>query len=144
MMHGSSDANSPPDENGKESAIGQIDYAILRCAAYGVGTIHDIAELLHIRTIITETHAYRLIKEGFINFDHQKLGITLKGNTAISSFEKDNPEHISIKEFIISTIKLQKERKLIIYKTMNLASIISMIILIMLIMYFGLSIFNLV
>jgi hypothetical protein len=127
-----------------EPAIGEIDYAILRCVAYGVETIHDITEMLYIRTIIIERHAYRLIKEGFINFG-LKLNITLKGNTTIALFEKDNPENRwrPIDEFIMYMIKQQKERKLAYYKAMNLISIISIIILTMLIIYFGLSIFRL-
>ena len=126
------------DKDVKDIKIGEIDYAILKSVTLDINDIRDIIKILQIRTIIIEKHIYSLVKNGFLSYTLDKFTITSNGENVISSFERDNPEKwISINQFIVSTIEHQKEQKVKTYKIIDLILKISMIILIILIIYFG-------
>ena len=126
------DADVPDNE------FGEVDYAILRSVTHGFKTIKEIAEALQIRTMIIEKHIYKLIQDGFIKY-FQYCVITSRGKQAIEDFVKNNPEDVwqPIDEFIVSVIENKKERNLKFQKTVDLILLISMIVLILLIIYFG-------
>ena len=126
------DADVPGNE------FGEVDYAILRSVTHGFKTIKEIAEALQIRTMIIEKHIYKLIQDGFIKY-FQYCVITSRGKQAIEDFVKNNPEDVwqPIDEFIVSVIENKKERNLKFQKTVDLILLISMIVLILLIIYFG-------
>lgn len=132
-------------EESVESAIGEIDYAILKSISYDVNTIADIVKVLQIRTIILERHIYRLISEVFINLGlDSKFNLTVKGIEIISNFENENPDKWSpINNFILSAIKHQKEQRIKIYKIIDILLLLSMIVLVLLIIYFGKSLVSL-
>lgn len=118
--------------------IGEIDYAILRCVAYDINTIQDITHMLQMRTITVEKHMYILVKEGFINFQSNRFTIDLKGSDAASIFDRDNHDKcVPIDTFIISSIKRKKEQQLKTYKMIDSISIVLMIAIIILIIYYG-------
>lgn len=121
-----------------KEGFGEVDYAILKSITYGFKTIKEIAKALQIRTIIVERHIYKLIKERLIKY-FQHAVLTSKGKHAMKDFENNNPEDVwkPIDEYIISVIKHNKERSLKIQKAIDTGLLISMIILIILIIYFG-------
>lgn len=133
------------EEKSVESAIGEIDYAILKSISYDINTITDIVKILQIRTITLERHIYRLINEVFINLGlDSKFNLTVKGIETISNFEKENPDKWSpINDFILSATIHQKEQRTKIYKIIDNLLLLSMIFLILLIIYFGKSLMGL-
>jgi hypothetical protein len=127
-------ATTPASEKG----FGEVDYAILKSITYGFKDIKQISKALQIRTLVVEKHVYDLIKEGFLKY-FQYAVITSKGKDAIFDFEANNPEDVwkPIDEFIVSVIEYKKERNLKFHKMIDIVLLISMIILIILIIYFG-------
>lgn len=128
----------PDLSEGKDIVFGEVDYAILKSVTYGFKTINEIANVLQIRNIIVEKHIYKLIKDGLIKY-FQFCVITSMGNNAIEEFEKNNPEDVwrPIDEFIVIVIEKRKERNIKIQKTIDLILVISVILLIILVIYFG-------
>ncbi|KAB2945007.1 MAG: hypothetical protein MPEBLZ_04266 [Candidatus Methanoperedens nitroreducens] len=122
-----------------ENEFGEVDYAILKSVTLGFKTIKEIAEALQIRTMVIEKHIYKLIQDGFIKY-FQYCVITSRGKEAIEDFVKNNPEDVwmPIDEFILSVIEQKKERNLKFQKMVDLILLASMIVLIILIIYFGL------
>jgi hypothetical protein len=136
---------SPPEEATMtkepvvhEKGFGEVDYAILKSITYGFKDIKQISKALQIRTLVVEKHVYDLIKEGFLKY-FQYAVITSKGKDAIFDFEANKPEDVwkPIDEFIVSVIEYNKERSLKFHKMIDIVLLISMIILIILIIYFG-------
>jgi len=122
----------------EDKGFGEVDYAIIKSVTYGFKTINEIANALQIRNLVVEKHVYKLIKEGFIKY-FQFCVITSQGKNAIEEFEKNNPEDVwkSIDEFIVLVIEKRKERNINIQKTIDLILVISLILLIILVIYFG-------
>lgn len=131
--------------NGREDVkeeISNIDYAILR-SIYYVNTlnindvekeIREISNILQIRVITVEKRIYVLIKNGSIKFD-EHLVLTHKGENAISKFELDRKEWISIDSFIIANMKNKKERDLKIHKTIDKILLAIIVVLVVLVIY---------
>ena len=121
-----------------EKEFGEVDYAILKSVTYGFKTIKQISRALQIRTLVVEKHAYKLIKEGLIKY-FQHAVLTSRGKQAIEDFEKNNPEDVwkPIDEFIVYVIERNKERNLRLQKIVDIVLLVSTIILIILIIYFG-------
>jgi hypothetical protein len=126
------DADVPDNE------FGEVDYAILKSVTHGFKTVKEIAEALQIRTMVIEKHIYQLIQDGFIKY-FQYCVITSRGKQAVEDFVKNNPEDVwlPIDEFIVSVIEQKKQRNLKFQKIVDLVLLTSMIILIVLIIYFG-------
>lgn len=122
----------------EDTAFGEVDYAILKSVTYGFKTINEIANVLQIRTLVVEKHIFKLIKEGLLKY-FQFCVITSQGKNAIEEFEKNNVQDVwkPIDEFIVIVIEKRKERNIQIQKTIDLVLIISVILLIILIIYFG-------
>jgi|GEM_PF-2305675 len=122
----------------EDKGFGEVDYAILKSVTYGFKSINEIANALQIRNLVVEKHIYKLIKDGFIKY-FQFCVITNQGKNAIEEFEKNNAEDVwkSIDEFIVLVIEMRKERNIKIQKTIDLILVISVIILIILVIYFG-------
>jgi hypothetical protein len=122
----------------EDTGFGEVDYAILKSITYGFKTINEIAKGLQIRNLVVEKHIFRLIKEGFIKY-FQFCVITSQGKNTIEEFEKNNPEDLwkPIDEFIVTVIELRKERNIKLQKTIDLILVISIILLIILVIYFG-------
>jgi len=121
----------------EDTGFGEIDYAILKSIEYGFKTINEISNALQIRNFVVEKHIYRLVKEGFIKY-FQFCVITSIGKNAIEEFEKNNPEDVwkPIDEFIVMVIENRKERNIKIQKMIDLILVISVVILIILDIYF--------
>jgi hypothetical protein len=121
-----------------EIEFGEVDYAILKSVTYGFKTIKEIAGALQIRTMVIEKHVYNLIKNGYIKY-FQYCVITSKGKQAIEDFIINNNEDVwqPIDEFIESVIEQKKERNLKLQKMIDMVLLISIIVLILLIIYFG-------
>lgn len=117
---------------------GEVDYAILKSISYGFKTNKEIARSLKIRSIIVEKHVYNLLKEGFIKYFQYAI-LTTKGKAAITGFEKDNSKDVwkPIDEYIISVIEYKNDRNLRWQKRIDTILLGSIIILIVLIIYFG-------
>jgi len=132
------DIDKKTDADVPDNEFGEVDYAIMRSVTHGFKTTKEIAEALQIRTMIIEKHIYRLIQDGFIKY-FQYCVITSKGKQAIEDFVKNNPEDVwqPIDEFIVSVIEQKKERNLKFQKMVDLILLISMVVLILLIIYFG-------
>lgn len=122
----------------EDTVFGEVDYAILKSVTYGFKTINEIANALQIRTLVVEKHIFKLIKEGLIKY-FQFCVITSQGKNAIEEFEKNNAEDVwkPIDEFIAIVIEKRKERNIKIQKTIDLILVISVILLIILVIYFG-------
>ncbi len=121
-----------------DTGFGEIDYALLKSITYGFKTIPEIAKSLQIRNLVVEKHIYKLIKEGFIKY-FQFCVITAMGKKALEDFETNNSEDIwkPIDEFIRRGIENNKERKIKIQKAIDIVLAASLVILIILIIYFG-------
>lgn len=126
------------NKENEEIVFGEVDYAILKSLTYGFKTIKEISNALQIRNSVAEKHIYKLIKDGFIKY-FQFCVITSKGKNVIEEFETNNSEDIwrPIIEFIEIVIENRKERSIKIQKTIDLILVVSVIILIILIIYFG-------
>lgn len=122
----------------EDTAFGEVDYAILKSVTYGFKTINEITNALQIRNLVVEKHIFKLIKEGFIKY-FQFCVITSQGNNAMEEFEISNSEDVwkPIDEFIVTVIEKRKERNINIQKTIDLILVISVILLIILVIYFG-------
>jgi len=122
-----------------DPVFGEVDYAILKSVTYGFKTINEIANALQIRNLVVEKHIFKLIKKGFIKY-FQFCVITSHGKNTMEEFEKSNSEDLwkPIDEFIVIVIEKRKERNIKIQKTIDLILVISVIILIILVIYFGL------
>ncbi len=119
-------------------SFGEVDYAILKSVSYGFKSITDISKALQIRTIVIEKHIYELIKDGFIKC-FQYCMLTSKGKDAIRDFEKNVSVDTwkPIDEFIVSVIEHKKEQSSKIQKMIDKILLICVVILIILIIYFG-------
>lgn len=114
-----------------------MDYAILKAIAYGFKTINHISKALQIRTMVVEKHVYKLMKEGDIKY-FQNCVLTSIGKSAIENFEQKDPEVCRpIDDYIASVIENEKERRIYFQKILDVALLISTIILILLIIYYG-------
>lgn len=127
--------------NDKEDII-DVDYAILRSIKY-VHTlnlndiekeIRNIASVLQLRVIIVEKRIYRLVKNGFVKFNDHCI-VTQKGEDAISKFEQDSKEWMTIDSFIVANMENKKERDLKTHKIIDKTLLTIMIILAMLVIY---------
>ncbi len=120
-----------------KEGFGEVDYAILKAITYDFKTTKEIAKALKIRNVIIERHIYKLIKEGLVKY-FQYAVLTSKGKLAIKNFE-NNPEDVwkPIDEYIVSVIKRNKERSLKFQRAIDFSLLVSVIILIILIIYFG-------
>ncbi len=118
--------------------FGEVDYAILKAVTYGFNDIKQLSKALQIRTIVIEKHIYKLSKEGAVKY-FNSIVLTFRGKQAIVSFEKSNPEDVwkPIDGYIVSVIEHDKEKKLRLQKITDMALLVSMVILIILIIYFG-------
>lgn len=121
-----------------EKAFGEVDYAILKSVSYGIKKIPDISKVLQIRANVIEKHIFKLIKEGYLKY-FQFCVLTTRGSNTIQEYEQTNPEDIwkPIDDFIMTVIEGKKEFNLKIQKAIDIVLLISMIILIILIIYFG-------
>ncbi|MCZ7400080.1 MAG: hypothetical protein O8C62_10490 [Candidatus Methanoperedens sp.] len=121
-----------------EKQFGEVDYAILKSIAYDFKSTTQISKALQIRAAVIEKHIFKLIKNGFIKY-FQYCVLTSKGKDAIIEFEGNNPEDVwrPIDEFIVSVVEHNKENKVKLQKMIDTALLISIIILIILIIYFG-------
>lgn len=120
-----------------DKEFGEVDYAILKAIAYGFKTINHISKALQIRTMVVEKHVYKLMKEGDIKY-FQNCVLTSIGKSAIESFEQKNPEVCRpIDDYIASIIENEKEKKIYFQKILDMALLISTIILILLIIYYS-------
>jgi hypothetical protein len=126
------------DKDREEEKFGEVDYAILKSVTYGFKTIKEISGALQIRTMVIEKHIHRLIKDGLIKY-FEFCVITSKGKETIEDFMKNNPEDIwqPIDEFIASVVLKKKERNFEFQKMIDRILLISIIVLILLIIYFG-------
>jgi hypothetical protein len=133
------DTDIKTDTDISENEFGEVDYAILKSVTFGFKTIKEISEALQIRSMVIEKHIYKLIQDGFIKY-FQYCVITSSGKQAIEDFVKNNPEDVwmPIDEFILSVIEQKKVRNLKFQKMVDLILLASMIVLIILIIYFGL------
>ncbi|NJD51797.1 MAG: hypothetical protein FIB07_02915 [Candidatus Methanoperedens sp.] len=130
--------NYQDNTENEDIVFGEVDYAILKSVTYGFKTIKEISNALQIRSPVVEKHIYKLIKDGFIKY-FQFCVITSKGKNVIEEFETGNPEEVwrPIIEFIEIVIENRKERNIKIQKSIDLILVVSVIILIILIIYFG-------
>ncbi len=126
------------DQNGKKE-FAEVDYAILKSITYDFKSVTQISKTLQIRAAIIEKHIFLLIKNGFIKY-FQYCALTSKGKDAIAEFERNNPEDIwkPIDDFIVSVVERNKENKLKLQKMIDTALLIFLIVLVILIIYFGL------
>lgn len=135
-------SNDTVDENNMDKAIDmeidELDYAISKSAYYGFKTIREIAKALKIRPIIVEKHVYKLIKEGFLKYVEYAV-LTSKGVGMISDFEMVKPLEVwkPIDEYIVSVIEKRKQQRLRTYKIVDRLLFVSMVILVVLIIYYG-------
>lgn len=130
-------ANINISDKDEKDSFGEIDYAILKSVANNTTTVNEIINILQIRTLIIEKHIYFLVKGGFMDLQRDHFIITSNGYEAINSFESKSGNWRSIEEFIISEIKKRKEQKLKTYKIIDMILLASIIILIILVIYFG-------
>jgi hypothetical protein len=116
-----------------------VDYAILKSLIIGTWTIPDIVNLLQMRTLIIEKHIYELTRGGFADFQSQHFVITPRGKEFIYSFERDNPIEVwkPVDNFITRSIENRKKGKIRLYKTVDIILLISMVILVILAIYFA-------
>lgn len=135
-------SNDIINENNMDKAIymeiEELDYAILKSAYYGFKTIREIGKALKIRPIIVEKHVYKLIREGSLKYFEYAV-LTTKGIAVISDFEKVKPVEVwkPIDEYIVSVIEKRKEQRLRTYKIVDSLLFVSMVILVVLIIYYG-------
>jgi hypothetical protein len=130
------------DEKNMDKAIGmeieELDYAILKSIYYGFKTVRELAKALKIRPIIVEKHVYKHIKEGFLKYVDDAV-LTSKGIGMISDFERVKSVEVwkPIDEYIVSVMDNRKKQKLRTYKIIDNLLLISMGILVVLIIYYG-------
>lgn len=135
-------SKDPGDENNMDKAINmeieELDYAILKSTNHGFKTIREIAKALKIRPLIVEKHVYKLIRDGFLKYVEDAV-LTSKGTAIISDFERVKPVEVwkPIDEYIAFVLENRKKQKLKIYKIIDSSLLVSMVILAVLIIYYG-------
>ncbi len=119
-------------------SIGEVEYAILKSIIYGYKTVKEISKTLQIKPIIIEKRINELIKDGYVKY-FQHAVVTTRGHEQIELFEtvKSRDTWVPIDDFIKSVSEKRKERSQKIHRIIDLALLVSIIILIILLIYFN-------